>query len=348
MQPAHAAHEPTSAGKTIDLLLLCAFHLWRSRKPRSRHRVVIVTDDSERYSERACRSVLGQWSEWVVIDSYWDIERSAAGATATPPAICLALVTDSHALAVVRERCSQAGIALIEPKLPLQIGLEDHFFLELFLFDVEPGDERIWDPAAALRRLSTAQCRAAYPTEELTSMPCDKHPWRALDVGCGPISALRWGALQGHVTLTGLDPLIEMHALVRARHGYEVLPEIRCSVEIPGIAEQLDELVPDCSFDLIFTQNALDHTREPERVVRNFARTLAPEGRVIIQLATREGTRQGWDQFHKTDIDLRDGALVYRHQHTEGRPLLAPDCGLRLHTVQRYSPERLSVVLRSS
>ena len=42
---------------------------------------------------------------------------------------------------------------------------------------------------------------------------------------------------------------------------------------------------------------------------------LVPGGRAIVQVATREGTRQGWDQFHKTDIDLVDGTLVYRHQH---------------------------------
>lgn len=240
---------------------------------------------------------------------------------------------------------------LVEPKAPVKTGIEDDLYREVSFFDAELGGRSDWDgappkhPSEVLRMLSAVQCKLNYPSWGLDGIPRESLPRRVLDIGCGPISILRHGALQGEMVLTGLDPLLEMYALIRARHGYAALPEIRCAVEIPAFGEQLDELVPDGSFDLIYIQNALDHTREPLRVVSHFARKLTPGGRVIIQVATREGTRQNWDQFHKTDIDLRDGELVYRHQHTEERPLLPPECGLRLRKVHRYTPEWLSVVL---
>jgi SAM-dependent methyltransferase len=228
---------------------------------------------------------------------------------------------------------------------------DNDMWRELAFFDFELGGrneldgEPVKHSSVILQLLSAHHCKDYFPAWGLEGLPRQDRPWRALDIGCGPISTLRWGALCGLLTVTGVDPLLEMYALLLARHGYDALPHVRCEVEFSSIAERLDELVPDSSFDLIHTRNALDHTQEPQRIVDSFARKLAPGGRVLLHGATCEGTRQEWDQFHKTDIDLKDGVLVYRHQHTPERPLLSPGSGLRLRKVAHHDADWLAVVL---
>jgi SAM-dependent methyltransferase len=166
-----------------------------------------------------------------------------------------------------------------------------------------------------------------------------------MDIGCGPISILRWGAIEGEISITGVDPILDMYALVLARHGLDALPKIRCDREINGFAEDLDRSVPDDDFDAIYTQNSLDHTQQPAVVIENIGRKLAPHGLAVFQVATREGTRQNWDQLHKTDIYLKNGMLMYAHQHSPERPLLSPTSHLHLKHVQSDSPEWLACIL---
>src|SRR5262249_18401817 len=147
------------------------------------------------------------------------------------------------------------------------------------------------------------------------------------------------------ISITGLDPLLDMYPLVLARHGFDNLPKIRCDREIVGFGEDLDSLLPRDKFDIVYTQNALDHTQEPMRVVEQIGRRLAPHGLSVIKVATREGPRLKWDQLHKTDIFLKDGELMFNHQHTPERPLLSPASGLRIKHVECDTPEWLACIL---
>ena len=166
-----------------------------------------------------------------------------------------------------------------------------------------------------------------------------------MDIGCGPVSVLRWGAIHGEISITGLDPLIDMYALVLARHGLDALPKIRCDREVHGFAEDMEQLVPDCDFDAIYSQNALDHTQKPALVVENISRKLRPRGLMVLQVATREGTRQKWDQLHQTDIYLHGNELMFAHRYTRERPLLSPESGLRLKYVDTNTAEWLACVV---
>jgi SAM-dependent methyltransferase len=256
----------------------------------------------------------------------------------------------------LQKTCQRMDVRCITPDFPPAGTLEADLLREVAHFDFELGGKNEWDGAPTryashcLRQLSSTHCREFYPDwafEPLLHSPQrnNSKPLKVMDIGCGPISILRWGAIEGEISITGVDPLLEMYALVLARHGLDGLPKIRCDREVNGFAEDLDRLLPNETFDVIYTQNSLDHTQQPGLVIENIGRKLAPNGRAVFQVATRKGTRQNWDQLHKTDIYLKKGVLMYAHQHSPERPLLSPASRLHLKHVSIDSPEWLACSL---
>lgn len=342
-----------------DLLLVCAFNLWRQREADQKIDLVIVTDNKERYSLKQCQRILAPWQDWINIiahhiydsntsDDFWSSLALPSGTT------ILGVIENMSIRKDLTHICQTQENNLILPIFPSADTFENDMIREVFHFDFEYGAKNDLNGTAVnfstptLQLLSATSCRNYYPVWGFEGWSCEHKPWRVMDIGCGPMSVLRWGVLQGIMSITGVDPLLDMYALVRAKHGYDSLPCIRCDVEISSFAEKLEDLVPDESYDIIYTQNALDHTQDPERVIANMSQKLSPKGRVIIQVATKEGTRQNWDQFHKTDIYLNNDELVYCHQNSPEKPLLSSSCQLSLVKVQYYSPEWLSVILEKT
>lgn len=343
----------------LDLLLVCAFNLWQQREADQKLDLVIVTDNKERYSLKQCERILAPWKDWINImahhiydvsisNHFWSSLALPSGTTVLGVMENMSITKDLASICQTREN------DLILPILPSVDTFENDMIREVFHWDFEYGAKNDWDgtpvkfSTPTLQLLSSKSCQDYYPAWGFEGWSCEHKPWRVMDIGCGPISVLRWGVLQGMMSITGVDPLLDMYALILAKHGYDSLPCIRCDVEIPSFAEKLEDLVPDESYDVIFTRNALDHTQDPERVIANIGQKLSPKGRVILQVATREGTRQNWDQFHKTDIYLNNSELVYCHENSLEKPLLSPSCKLSLVKVQSYTPEWLSVILEKS
>jgi 2-polyprenyl-3-methyl-5-hydroxy-6-metoxy-1,4-benzoquinol methylase len=351
----HSAAQATPGYPMLDALLLCGFHLWRAREKGKRYEAIAISDGEGRYGRHHCVRTLAPWADWLSLRSHYDLsdEASRSAWEASPPRNAdrvLCLVADRNRCLEVEQRCGATGAVLIAPDPP-PVGTMDHDLLrEVNHFHFELGAHNEWSGAPpqysspTLRHLSGVSCRMAYPAWAFEDLPRKSTPWKAIDIGCGPISLLRWGALSGDVEVTGIDPLLEMYALLKARHGYDRLPSIHCDHEIPEFAEDLRELVPDGEYDLIFTQNALDHTQIPEQVVAGFESKLTRQGRIAIAVATREGTRQKWDQFHKTDIDILDGTVVFRRQDTDWKPLFSSTSKLRLSKIHHHSPQWIQVV----
>ena len=339
-----------------DSLILCAFSLWNQRRKGARYDIVAVTDDPDRYGRREVERTLAPWKEWAVLSGYYDLTESKSlqewqsGGPATGRNIfCLSV--DPQVRLRLEKACRERESQLFTPDTPPLETMAHDLLREVNHFHFEYGAHNEWADVDTnyspdvLHVLSSVSCRMVYPSWAVEGMDRKSRPSRVIDIGCGPISLLRWGALRGDLEITGIDPLLEMYALMKARHGYDQLPSIRCDHEIPEFAEELNDLVPDGQYDVIFSQNALDHTQIPEKVVASFESKLAPGGRIAIAVATREGTRQNWDQFHKTDLDVRDGEVVFRRQNTDWMPLFPSDSKLRLSKVCSYSPSWMSVII---
>src|SRR4051812_29209450 len=95
-----------------------------------------------------------------------------------------------------------------------------------------------------IQQMSSMNCRQYYPSWAFEPLPKSlPRPLKVMDIGWGPVSMLRWGAIHGEISITGLDPLIEMYTLVLARHGLDSLQKIRCDQEVNGVAEDMGSLL---------------------------------------------------------------------------------------------------------
>jgi SAM-dependent methyltransferase len=175
-------------------------------------------------------------------------------------------------------------------------------------------------------------------------------PLQALDAGCGPQTWLRYGVLQGLLTVTGVDPLLEVYEILLSRHGLSGLQAIQPEHRIPVPLEALPATVPHLKhhFDFVWTNNALDHTQNPKAAIEAIAFALRGDGFAVIQVATNEGSRQNWMQLHKFDFDLHGHHLTATDERGNSVPLVGPGCSLRLDEVLHHSVDGLTLIASQS
>jgi SAM-dependent methyltransferase len=127
-----------------------------------------------------------------------------------------------------------------------------------------------------------------------------------LDVGCGPLSPLAWGAEEGLFSLTAVDPLAHEYTKMLKKHNisYPVKP-------IKGRGEKLLKLFPEESFDIVYSRNALDHAADIEKCIENIRRVLKKGGIFFLESLVREGTHNSWGGLHKHDLIVINGELMH-------------------------------------
>lgn len=332
----------------MNLLLTALFNLRRHRA--AHRRVCVLLDDGAGLDATEFFRYVSPWSSWLTITGTANVDRRSVHFALNTPSfthaeIVLVVSGDGIVLAAARAACANANKIIVDAALPPAESRELALLQEVLHHDFELGGFNDWTgtdaqfSAAVLRMLSAAHCRRAFPGYAGAHVDAlwrqnDGRPLRALDIGCGAVSRLRWGALHGFLTVTGVDPLLDMYAIVRERHGYATLPSIRCAHEIIGGAEQLTTSIAADSFDIAFCSNALDHTEDPVAVVDALARAVRPGGFVAIDVYTREGSRENWWQLHQFDMYINDREeFVCETREGVVRPLVRPGCGLTVREI---------------
>jgi SAM-dependent methyltransferase len=138
--------------------------------------------------------------------------------------------------------------------------------LDYHMEDFEPGADSGRDSAFYHRRIDQAVLAEAL----------NRPPGRVLDVACGS------GGLAAHLAAAGweawgLEASSHMLGLGRWQGFDRQVPMVR------GIAEALP--FPDASFDRVLCKGSLDHFADAAAFMREAARVLRPEGRLVIALA---------------------------------------------------------------
>jgi SAM-dependent methyltransferase len=344
----------------MHALLRAAFHIFTARDRVSR--VAIVVDPDSGLDPDAIVILLHPWRAWLHITDVlvapkeptadW-LERTINGAQALlviseQPEFCsdFESIADQVGLLFVRSDY----VTDTERSTALMQEVSHHHF-ELGGFNEWNGGHGTYS-TFVLQHMSTANCIMQFPQymiDDLRSRRVEYgRPLDALDIGCGALSRLRWGALQGLCHVTGVDPLLAVYELVLAYHGLDLLPSIKVDRAITAGAEALHQYVAKESIDFAYCCNALDHVENPSVVIERIADAMRPEALFALEFFTREGSRQEWQQLHQFDLFLDTSGSELMCQWRDGRvhKLVPQGAQLMLERVIHATDDHTSVVLR--
>lgn len=142
---------------------------------------------------------------------------------------------------------------------------------------------------------------------------------KLLDVGCDDgLRTLQFAAAADAKDLYGLEPVVDRASEARSR-GIQV--------HVGGIEDGLP--YEDGSFDIVLSNQVIEHVHDTDAFVRECARVLAPDGTLIVSTENLASWHNigallfGWQPFSLTNVSgtvggLGNPAAVYRGQsHTQ-------------------------------
>jgi SAM-dependent methyltransferase len=350
--------------RIVQVLLRAAFHLSRLRSAE-RTRVAIIVDDASGIGAHAVMSLLRPWRQWLEITDLLVTQDTPpddwfANAAANRAQAVSVISERSELLDGAGEAARRHGLRALRTGYEAESDRDTALMQEMSHHHYELGGLNEWDGNTVqyapfvLQHLSGANCVRYFPQYALDDIH-ERYrraggPIEALDVGCGPISRLRWGAISGLLHITGVDPLLDVYDVVLAHHGLDALPSIAVDRAVTARAEDLDRHVAANSIDFAFSCNALDHSEDPVAVVAQVARALRPQAVFALEFATREGSRQQWRQLHRFDLFYDDAGerLMCQQEHGDSHGLVADDVPLALDRVVVAEDDYTVAVLRKT
>jgi SAM-dependent methyltransferase len=146
---------------------------------------------------------------------------------------------------------------------------------------------------------------------------------QVLEVGSGPVSILASGVEEESMTVTAVDPLARLYRTLLREYGieYPIVP-------IEGAGESLGEQFKYERFDIVYSSNALDHTKSPRKCLAEMSKVLREGGLIALEGFEREASNAGWSGLHQHDLLPEEGHLVRYDRHGR-RENLTEDLGLK-------------------
>src|SRR5207344_2449216 len=94
-------------------------------------------------------------------------------------------------------------------------------------------------------------------------------------------------------------------------HG--VTPIVRT---IPCPAESVADVLGEARFDVVYSQNALDHTEDPMAGLEQMVRAVKPGAWVVLKHAVDEAETQSYGSLHDWNFRIEDGRFVIWNRET--------------------------------
>ncbi|MBW4463960.1 MAG: class I SAM-dependent methyltransferase [Pegethrix bostrychoides GSE-TBD4-15B] len=324
-------------------------------------RILFAKSKRDDFDELYIRNMFSPWTSWahvIGIVSFENLTKAIELNFIDTPrsrvtsVLVLLDSNDQAELGDITHLATSKGVVVITSDFPEFGTLDNDFCREVAHHDFEIGGKNEWDGKLTkyshymLRLLSKTHSKDSFPLHVYQELLAIQHqtqafPLEALDLGCGPLSWLRWGVTQGLLRVTGIDPLLEVYETVLARHGLDLIPHLLPSERHSVRFEEFDHKSVSAKFHLVYTNNALDHTQDPPTVMTQLATVLSPQGIAVVQVATNEGTRQNWDQLHKYDIYYANNVINCRNQSGDTQTLVSSETPLRLHKIISETDESL-------
>jgi SAM-dependent methyltransferase len=160
---------------------------------------------------------------------------------------------------------------------------------------MEPGYKLRVDPTAPMTDPLLSSLIANIPAETVS----------ILDVGAGPLTALGKTYPGKTLNITPTDPLATEYVRIMRDAGIEPpVPPTPCR------GEDLLDLFGPSTFDIAFARNALDHSVDPVRVIRNMVHVVKDGRFVVLRHLRREADRNLYRGLHQWNFDIEEGEFV--------------------------------------
>lgn len=347
----------------MRVLLRAAFHL-STLRDAGVNRVAIAVDHDTGINVEDVVLLLRPWRPWLEITDVFiltnaDTDDGWLDLAASQGAQAVSIITERAEFAnPLVEAVGRRGLLTLTSDYPTGSERATALFHEMSHHHFELGGFNEWNESPSLhgahllQHISAANCITHFPQYAISELRTKRatlgRALEALDVGSGAISRLRWGALQGLLHISGVDPLLDVYEILLAYHGLDRLPSIRVDRAIAAGAEALESHVASESVDFAYCCNALDHVEDPPTVIAQIARTLRPGATFALEFATREGSRQDWQQLHQFDLflDVDRHELICQRQDARPDALLPEGVPLTLDRVVVATDVCTVVVLR--
>ena len=126
-----------------------------------------------------------------------------------------------------------------------------------------------------------------------------------LDVGAGAATKLgkRWEGRT--IKITAVDPLADDYGRLLEEFGLTPLVQTQ-----PGEVERLTERFPRNCFDLVYMENALDHSYDPLIGIRQMLEVVKPGGYVLLEHYVNEGEWGGYGDWHRWNFCIDYGHFI--------------------------------------
>ena len=203
----------------MNRFLIAAFKLHLQKTNQPLHALFLL-DRGLGMSGDECRRCLGPWGRWLVVHDVHLIDGEVGDdlfATLKPcPFYFVVGVSDRvEILDAIRTRCESLSLNYIDSTYPPPTGSNESLVQEVAHHDFEIGGCNEFDGApvrhstAILNQLSSTHCRQVFPMyvwSDLLALraAANSRKLRTLDIGCGPISRLRWAQFRSVLRYSAL------------------------------------------------------------------------------------------------------------------------------------------------
>ena len=163
-----------------------------------------------------------------------------------------------------------------------------------------------------------------------------------LDVGAGPLSIVGTRLPGVEVEVVAVDPLADEYNAMLERHG--IVPHVRT---LPCAAETVADTLGEARFDLVYCQNALDHSADPLSGLEQMVRAVKPGCWVVLKHVIDEGENESYCGLHDWNFRLESGRFVIwnpeRRIHPDEELALAAETSAELVEEEGYTWVRVGI-----
>ncbi|MCF8369920.1 MAG: class I SAM-dependent methyltransferase [Bacteroidales bacterium] len=133
---------------------------------------------------------------------------------------------------------------------------------------------------------------------------------RILDVGSGPLSNIGKQCDFCKLEIVCCDVLANDYHTLLLKKGIKAPHQI-----IPTEGEHLTSVFQENEFNIVFSNNAIDHTYDAVKTISEMIKTAKVGGFVVIQVAEKEGQRNLYRGLHQWDFYAMNSQFMLKRRH---------------------------------